>query len=176
MKKMSKLLITGLCAVMIPAVVAGQGQSNGKGKGHAKHGQNSEQDRDDDRDGKDDGDGDNRADRGARDQNNRRTATVFNSRDRRIISDYYRNRNSNLPPGLAKRNGNLPPGLQKQLQRNGTLPPGLQKRLEPLSGDLESRLPRLPVDYRRGVIGQDVVVYNTRTQRIMDVVHAVLGR
>ena len=176
MKKLTKLLITGICAVMIPAVVASQG----KGKGHAKHGQDSEQekDKDDDRDGKDDrdGDGDRRADRGARASDHRGTGTVFSSRDRRIISDYYRNRNSNLPPGLAKRNGNLPPGLQKQLQRNGTLPPGLQKRLEPLSGDLESRLPRLPVDYRRGVIGQDVVVYNTRTQRIMDVVHAVLGR
>jgi hypothetical protein len=34
----------------------------------------------------------------------------------------FRNRYSNLPPGLAKGDGNLPQGLEEQLQRNGELP------------------------------------------------------
>ena len=38
------------------------------------------------------------------------TVPVFGPRDRDLIGGYYRNRYSNLPPGLAKRGGNLPPG------------------------------------------------------------------
>ena len=175
MKKTVKMMILGLCLSILPLAASAQG----KGKGHDKHGNNAEQENGDRDRGDNDKNDQDEKDKGKNDgdhDRNRRSSPVFSSRDRTIISDYFRNRNSNLPPGLAKRNGNLPPGLQKQLQRNGTLPPGLQKRLEPLSGDLESRLTRLPADYRRGVIGQDVVVYNTRTQRIIDVVHAVLGR
>lgn len=104
-----------------------------------------------------------------------RPSIVFSSRDRDIIRDYFRNRYSNLPPGLAKRGGKLPPGLQKQLDRNGTLPPGLQKRLEPFPADLELRLPPLPTIYRRGSIGSDVVILDTRTQRIMDVIYDIFG-
>ncbi len=103
-----------------------------------------------------------------------RTSIVFSSRDRDIIRDYYHNRYSKLPPGLAKRNGNLPPGLEKHLERDGTLPPGLQKRLTPFPDDLERQLPRLPSIYRRGTIGMDVVILDRRTQRIMDIVHGIL--
>jgi hypothetical protein len=58
---------------------------------------------------------------------------------------------------------------------NGTLPPGLQKRLEPFPEDLERRLPSLPTIYRRGRIGEDVVILDTRTQRIIDIMHDIFG-
>ena len=101
------------------------------------------------------------------------SSIVFTSRDRNIIRDYFRNHDSNLPPGLAKRGGSLPPGLQKQLDRNGTLPPGLQKRVEPFPEDLEQQLPSLPTIYRRATIGRDVIILDTRTQRIIDVIHDI---
>jgi hypothetical protein len=112
---------------------------------------------------------------GGTNRSSERPSIIFTSRDRDIIRDYFRNRYSNLPPGLAKRGGKLPPGLQKQLDRNGTLPPGLQKRLEPFPEDLERRLPSLPTSYRRGRIGEDVVTLDTRTQRIIDIIHDIFG-
>ena len=93
----------------------------------------------------------------------------FGPHDREIIMQYYAGRGSNLPPGLAKRGGNLPPGLEKQLERNGTLPPGLQKRIQPFPIELERQLPPLPTEYRRGVIGAHIVVFNRNTQLIVDV-------
>ena len=98
---------------------------------------------------------------------------VFSPRDRNAIRNYYRGAASNLPPGLAKRNGNLPPGLRK---RNGMLPPGLQKRLQPLPRDVERRLQVLDTGYSRGVFGQDVVIVEDRTQRIMDIIRDVTAR
>jgi hypothetical protein len=98
---------------------------------------------------------------------------VFSPRDRNAIGNYYRGAASNLPPGLAKRNGNLPPGLRK---RNGMLPPGLQKQLKPLPGDVERRLQVLDSGYSRGVFGQDVVIGEDRTQRIMDIIRDVTAR
>ncbi|HEX7408881.1 MAG TPA: hypothetical protein VF515_14705, partial [Candidatus Binatia bacterium] len=88
----------------------------------------------------------------------------------------YRGATSNFSPGLAQRNGNLPPGLRKHLQRNGMLPPGWQQRLEPLSGDLERRLQPLYSGYARGMIGQDVVIIENNSQRIMDVILDVTAR
>ncbi len=101
------------------------------------------------------------------------TSPVFGPRDRDIIGGYYRNRDSNLPPGLAKR-GKLPPGLDRQLERNGTLPPGLQKRLEPFPLELRRQLPPLPPGYARGVIGGSAIVVNRRTGAIVDVIDGVL--
>lgn len=83
---------------------------------------------------------------------------VFGDRDRRIIRDYFRNRYSNLPPGLAKRGGNLPPGLEKHIQRNGQLPPGLQKRVEPFPQDLVSQLPRIADRIRRVILGRHALM------------------
>jgi hypothetical protein len=98
---------------------------------------------------------------------------VFSARERDAIRNYYRGATSNLSPGLAQRNGNRPPGLRKHLQRNGMLPPGLQQRMEPLSGDLERRLQPLYSGYARGMIGQDVVIIENHSQRIMDVIRDV---
>ena len=99
---------------------------------------------------------------------------VFNQSDRDIITTYFRNRTSGLPPGLVKRNGNLPPGLQKQLERNGTLPPGLQKQVQSLPSDLERRLSRLPANYYRGLIGSDVIMVNQKTAEIIDIIRGIV--
>lgn len=156
------LIVLALCASLIPATAFGQGNS---GKGRGQHGFEHE---DEDRGN------DNARDNHGRDH--QKGGLLFTQRDRDIIRNYFLGGNSNLPPGLAKRGGNLPPGLQKQLDRNGTLPPGLQKRLTPFPADLNRRLPTLPDIYRRGSIGSDVVILDTRTQRIVDVMHGILNR
>ncbi|MFQ5847633.1 MAG: hypothetical protein ACE5IQ_08215 [Candidatus Methylomirabilales bacterium] len=101
---------------------------------------------------------------------NARVAVVFTDRDRRLIRDYYHRRR--LPPGLAKRSS-LPPGLQKQVQRRGHLPPGL--RGKGLPDELEVKLSRLPEGYVRLRVGVDVVLMNTRTRVIVDVVKDIGG-
>ncbi len=109
--------------------------------------------------------------KGGKKQASSRTAVpVFRPRDRDIIRSYYRNRYSNLPPGLAKRDGQFPPGLERQLERNGTLPPGLQKRIEIFPLELSRQLPPLPRGYVRGLMGGSAIVVNERTGAIIDVI------
>ncbi|MCZ6862656.1 MAG: hypothetical protein O7I42_20695 [Alphaproteobacteria bacterium] len=100
-------------------------------------------------------------------------ATVISATERALIGDYVRKAkrsNNGLPPGLAKRD-RLPPGLQKHIQRTGRLPPGLEKRTLP--GDLRSRLPRRAgQDYR--VVGTDIVLIETATNLILDIMQGVL--
>src|SRR5467141_1717522 len=134
--------------VMTPAFSQGNSQGHGKGKGHNKH---------------DEGD-----------DEGQRGKYVLGVHEREVITRYYSNRGSNLPPGLAKRGGNLPPGLEKQLERNGTLPPGLQKRLQPCPVELERQLPPVEVGYVRGVIGAQIVIYNRSTSVIVDVMKDVV--
>lgn len=69
----------------------------------------------------------------------------------------------------APRYRNLPPGLQKKVARGGQLPPGWQKKFEPFPVELERRLPPLQDGYRRGVIDGHAVIYNSRTNVIIDV-------
>ena len=94
----------------------------------------------------------------------------FGARDREIISTYYTQRASGLPPGLAKREGGLPPGLEKQLRRNGTLPPGLQKKIQLFPEALERQLPPLPTGYRRVIVDAHVLVYRPDTHGIVDII------
>ena|SRR5437588_4896900 len=155
LKRIFLMSICGLLLMTLPKLTLAQGNGNGHGKGHNKQAQN-----DDDDDRSRDGKG------GVR--------IIFSVHDRSMIRDYYRNANSNLPPGLAKRGGNLPPGLQKHLERDGTLPPGLQKRVQPFPPELERRLPRLPDTYARVTLGVDILILDRRTQRIMDIVHDIL--
>jgi hypothetical protein len=86
---------------------------------------------------------------------------------RRIVRDYYRN--SALPPGLAKRDS-LPPGLAKQLRERGELPPGLQRRLTSVPSPLGARLPRLPAYYDRYFAGDDLLVVDRRSNRIVSLI------
>lgn len=154
LKRFFLLVICGLLLITLPKLTLAQGNGNGHGKGHNKHA-----DQDDDDNGRDSRSG---------------VHIIFSVHDRDVIRDYYRDRNSNLPPGLAKRGGNLPPGLQKHLERDGTLPPGLQKRVQPFPTELERRLPRLPYTYSRVTLGVDILILDRRTQRIMDIVHDIL--
>lgn len=112
---------------------------------------------------------------GKKHQKKNQTIVIFAPEDRRIIHEYYHVNTSSLPPGLAKRGGNLPPGLQKHLRRNGQLPPGLQKRIDPFPGDLERRLPKLPPIYRRGIIDDRAIIYDSNTMAIMDVIQIITG-
>ncbi len=143
-------------------------QRDRHGKGHRNPGRHHEDEQDQDRD-------DDHERHRNQDWDRARGTPAFEVRERDIIHDYFRNRYSNLPPGLAKRGGHLPPGLERHLERNGTLPPGLQKRLTPFPDDLNRRLPPLPSIYRRGTIGRDAVIVNTRTGRIIDIVRGVGG-
>jgi len=154
-KKFLMLVVCGLLLGALPSTLLSQGNSQGHGKGHNKQAVS-----DDD------------SDRGSDSRGGIRI--VFSVRDRDVIRDYYRDRNSNLPPGLAKRGGNLPPGLQKHLERDGTLPPGLQKRVQAFPPELERRLPRLPDTYTRVTLGVDILILDRRTQRIMDIVHDII--
>lgn len=88
----------------------------------------------------------------------------------RVIRDY--GRAGSLPPGLAKRES-LPPGLRRQLHERGELPPGLQKRLVTVPGPLGSRLPAVPPYYHRYFAGDDLIVVDTRTNRIAAIVRDV---
>lgn len=94
----------------------------------------------------------------------------FGTRDRDIITAYYKDRQSGLPPGLAKRDGALPPGLEKQLRRNGTLPPGLQKKITPFPRALERQLTPLPAGYRRGIVDVHLIVYRPDNHLITGVI------
>jgi hypothetical protein len=78
--------------------------------------------------------------------------------DVRIISEYY-----------APHDRRLPPGLQKKLRRTGHLPPGWEKRFEPLPVVVERQLVPVPVGYRRGILDGYVVVYDARTNVMVDV-------
>ncbi len=91
---------------------------------------------------------------------------------RRIVTEYYTR--ESLPPGLAKRQS-LPPGLQRQLRERGRLPPGLQKRLVLVPAPLLSQLPPVPPYYTRYFAGRDLVVVDTRTNTIVNVIRSVLA-
>ena len=82
----------------------------------------------------------------------------FAPRQVQIIREYY-----------APRYRRLPPGLQKKLWRTGQLPPGWQKKFEPFPVLIERQLYVLPGGYRRGVIDGHAVVFDPRTQMMLDV-------
>jgi len=94
------------------------------------------------------------------------TVVVERDNQRRIVRDYYRD--NALPPGLAKRES-LPPGLAKQVRERGELPPGLQKRLTAVPSPLTARLPRLPAYYDRYFAGDDLLVVDRRSNRIVSI-------
>lgn len=93
--------------------------------------------------------------------------------NRRVVTEFFRR--ESLPPGLAKRNS-LPPGLAKHLRERGQLPPGLQKRLTPVPQQLVTQLPALPPHYVRYFSGRDLVVVDTRTNRVAAIIRDVLPR
>ena len=89
--------------------------------------------------------------------NNVSIHVVFLPREMQVLREYY-----------APRYRNLPPGLQKKYARTGQLPPGWRKKMEPFPVAVERQLVVLPSGYRRGVIDGHAVIYNPRTQVIVD--------
>lgn len=157
-KRLVRLFLCGaFCLSLSCQMTLAQGNGNGHGKGKGNKHQQFQDDED-----------------AAASYEGVGVRVVFSARDRDIIRDYYQDRFSNLPPGLAKRGGNLPPGLQKHLDRDGTLPPGLQKRVQPFPPELERRLPSLPRTYRRVTLGVDILILDRRTERIVDIVRDIL--
>ncbi len=62
----------------------------------------------------------------------------------------------------------LPPGLSRQLRVRGTLPPGLERQIGGLPRDLDRSLSRRDRDYRGGVIGHEVIVWDGLTRVVLD--------
>jgi hypothetical protein len=144
-------------AVGVPLGAAGQG----RGRGQAKKVEKAEKVEKHE----------NKAEKKA-DKNDDRSRVVVVDRDGhvRVIREYARA--GSLPPGLAKRES-LPPGLREQLRERGALPPGLQKRLVPVPAPLVVRLPAVPSYYHRYFIGDDLIVVDTRTNRLVAVIRDV---
>ncbi|HWR15458.1 MAG TPA: hypothetical protein VN577_11565 [Terriglobales bacterium] len=97
-----------------------------------------------------------------------RDPIVFSAQDRDAIRIYFRDTASNPAVGQTKSNGH-------HLQRNGLLPQRLQNQVRPLSNDLELRLHPLYSGYTRGMIGHDMVIIESRTLRIMDIIRDATG-
>lgn len=83
---------------------------------------------------------------------------AFGSGEVEIIRTHY-----------APRYKKLPKGLRKKYARTGQLPPGWRKKMEPMPIEVERELVVLPAEYRRGVIDGHAVIYNSRTNVIIDV-------
>jgi len=98
---------------------------------------------------------------------------VFTMKEVTTITTWFRENHGKLPPGLAKRE-TLPPGLEQQLQKKGKLPPGLAKKIQPMPVVLEKQLIVLPTGYRRVVIGGNVIIMNSVTGMVYDIVRGVL--
>lgn len=120
---------------------------------------------------------------------------IFSELEQGVIKEYYRrkygeeidhhddgygkhkrkgkSKKKGLPPGLAKKD-KLPPGLARQLHRNGRLPPGLEKR--GLPDDLDSRLPTVREGYERVLADGKVILVETASGIIVDIIEDVLGK
>jgi hypothetical protein len=118
-----------------------QGNGKGHGKGHDKHGDDNDQ-----------------------------GEHYYNHHDQETFHEWYVHNENRLPPGLAKKD-QLPPGLEKQLVRRGTLPPGLQKRIQPCPREIEHMLPPPPPDCAHVIIGGHIVLFNQRTNIVVDLYH-----
>lgn len=102
-----------------------------------------------------------------------KTRVIVVDRDghHRVVRDYVTR--GNLPPGLAKRRA-LPPGLARQLRENGELPPGLQDYFTPVPREIDVRFPALPAYYHRHFAGDDFVVVDSRTNRVVLLIRDLL--
>jgi len=137
------LLVILLGISLIPSVASGaQGRGRGQGNGHG-------------------------SDKAAKVNDRDETIAVDRDGHRRIVREYYTRQA--LPPGLARREA-LPPGLEKQLRERGELPPGLQKRMTRVPAPLAARLPGMPSYYSRYFAGNDLIIVDDRSNRIVSVI------
>lgn len=109
---------------------------------------------------------------------------VFSEAEKAIIEEYFgykhdpkykraeqgKKTKRGLPPGLAKKD-ELPPGLQKQLEKNGRLPPGLARNDLPKS--LRDKLYAPQKGTKRLIVGDDVILIDTATDIVLDILRGV---
>jgi Ni/Co efflux regulator RcnB len=109
---------------------------------------------------------------------------VFSEAEKAVIEEYFGNKHDpkykrddkhkkdkrGLPPGLAKKD-KLPPGLQMQLEKNGRLPPGLVRN--DLPKRLQDKLYAPKKGTKRVIVGDDVVLFDTATDIVLDVLRGV---
>ncbi|OOZ38719.1 hypothetical protein BOW53_14440 [Solemya pervernicosa gill symbiont] len=114
---------------------------------------------------------------------------VFTETERNLIRNYYHQHDIEIDDdddgykskkgkgkkdkgAKGKGNKKLPPGIAKKLARGGTLPPGIAKRNLPY--DLEARLPPLGRGFERQVIDGKVVLVETATAIVHDIIEDLL--
>ena len=121
---------------------------------------------------------------GAKDATERVLKRVFSEAEKAVIEEYFGHRHDSkykredhgkkskhdLPPGLAKKD-KLPPGLQKQLEKNGRLPPGLARN--DLPKNLRDKLYAPQKGTKRLVVGDDVILIDTATDIVLDILRGV---
>lgn len=97
----------------------------------------------------------------------------FTDEQRQIIREYFGEhprdpesyRDEERRPGKPPKR--IPPGIAMNLERGKPLPPGIAKQVLPM--DLHRRLPPLPNGYERVIVGDRVLIVETATQAIRDV-------
>ena len=95
------------------------------------------------------------------DHHRRHGDSCFREEHLTVIREYYHERE-------------LPPGLAKKYYRTGQLPPGWERRIQPFPYQVERSLPPVPAGCARGYVDGYAVVYQPRTQVVIDF-HAVFG-
>lgn len=99
---------------------------------------------------------------------------VFTDNEIRTIRAYYESHENSDGHGNGKSKGkghgksrDLPPGIAKNLYRGKPLPPGLAKRSLPY--ELQRQLPPPPVGFERIVVAGKILLIETATQVVRDV-------
>ena len=90
---------------------------------------------------------------------------ILTDEERRIIHRWF----GDHPD--AVRTKQLPPGIRKKLARGGAMPPGIAMQMMP--DDLYRQLPRR-YGHHYEIVGTDVVLIDTATRVIVDVLKDVL--
>ena len=169
--KTSSFVIASVLTIVLAAPAAAESDPQGRGKGQ---GQSAKPDKPGkpDKGGKTAGPSDKKPAKADK-KPDRDVDVVVVDRDghTRVIRDARGT--GSLPPGLAKRRS-LPPGLRRQLVERGELPPGLRTYLVDVPGPWIARLPPVPSYYHRYFAGDDLIVVDTRTNRIVAIVRDVL--
>ncbi len=117
-------------------------------------------------------------------RNTRATETVmeqvFNAVEKQLIRDFFDEGRGHgkIKKGRGKhktgRGRGMPPGLAMQLDSRGRLPPGLQGRALPPG--LNKRLGHAGLGRSRQIVGDDVVLIETATGVILDILRGAARR
>jgi hypothetical protein len=101
---------------------------------------------------------------------------VFNPQEIAIIHDYYAQSSGSAGHASQKKDKGkpLPPGVARNLARGKPLPPGIAKRSLP--GDLDRRLPPVTAGYERLIVDGRILLVETATQVIHDILEDAILR